>query len=67
MADSYLVISKPKVMESGAGFYIGESYLEYPLDEYSWEGPYSRLSGYYATKEEAEKELKNMIRVNSLP
>ena len=58
MADSYLVISKPKVMESGAGFYIGESYIEYHSDGHSHEGPYGRLSGYYATYEEAEKDFK---------
>ena len=60
--NNYLVISAPMVMESGAGFYIGESYIEYEYDSngnvHSHEGPYDRLSSYYATKEEAEKDLK---------
>jgi len=46
-----------KVMRSAAGFYIGT--------ECSC-GPYSRESGYYKTREEAEKALKtNRIKYRS--
>lgn len=42
--------SEPKVMRSNAGFYIGRSKL---MD--GFEHPYCRLSGYFATSEEAER------------
>ena len=38
------MISELKVLESGAGFYIGTTY-----EEYHMELPYSRESGYYPT------------------
>lgn len=42
--------SEPKVMRSNAGYYIGRSML---MD--GFEHPYCRLSGYFATSEEAER------------
>ena len=46
--------SELKVLDSGAGFYIGTTYEEDGLDF-----PYSRVSGYYPTYEMAEMELNN--------
>lgn len=49
-----LSISKLKVMQSNAGYYIGR----YCIDEDdSFKPPYSRESGYYKSKEEAAKAL----------
>ena len=45
-------ISEPKVMRSNAGYYIGRSML---MD--GFEHPYCRLSGYFATREEAEQKI----------
>jgi hypothetical protein len=45
------------VMKSAAGYYIGRAYWD---QEFGFEGPYSRESGYYPTKEEAEKAFKGM-------
>lgn len=39
-----------KIMKSNAGYYVGRGYMEGII-----EVPGSRESGYYATKEEAEK------------
>ena len=55
--DKILSVSEPKVMESAAGFYVGLSCET----ELLWENgttdvitePYDRLSGYFATAEEA--------------
>ena len=55
--DTVLSVSEPKVMESAAGFYVGQSCET----ELKWENgttdiivePYDRLSGYFATAEEA--------------
>ena len=55
--DTILSVSEPKVMESAAGFYVGQSCET----ELLWENgttdvitePYDRLSGYFATAEEA--------------
>jgi len=55
--DKILSVSEPKVMESAAGFYVGQSCET----ELLWENgttdiitePYDRLSGYFATAEEA--------------
>lgn len=48
-------VSDLKVMQSGAGYYIGRSYWD---EEFGFEGPYSRESGYYATREAAQAELE---------
>lgn len=45
-------ISGLKVMESAAGFYIGRSYFDGEVDL-----PYSRESGYFQTREQAQLEL----------
>ena len=50
-------------MRSGAGFYVGTEYFD---DEggpdYSFWGPYDRMTGYYRTKEEAEDVLEKMVK-----
>ena len=51
------------VLKSNAGYYVGKaSYYE---DCNCWE-PYSRISGYYKTKEEAVKAMHNMSYVYSI-
>jgi len=47
-------VSKLKVMKSGAGWYIGRSYFD---QEFGFEGPYSRESGYFVSKESAQSGL----------
>lgn len=47
-------VSDLQVMQSGAGWYIGRSYWD---EEFEFEGPYSRESGYYATEHEARVHL----------
>lgn len=49
-------VSDLKVMQSAAGWYIGRSYWD---EEFGFEGPYSRESGYYATEHEARVHLSN--------
>lgn len=44
----------PQVMRSNAGYYIGYGCID---PEYGWEEPYSRESGYYRTREDAEQDL----------
>ena len=64
------MISELKVLESGAGFYIGTTYKE-PI--YDMELPYSRVSGYYPTHKDAETALngkallRERIRKGALP
>lgn len=48
-------ISELKVMKSAAGFYLGRSYRDEECG--GAELPYSRNSGYFATREEAEAAL----------
>lgn len=50
-------VSKPMVMKSAAGFYVGQVCVENgdPLD---WIQPYDRISHYFATPEEAESYLE---------
>ena len=48
------MVSDLQVMQSAAGFYIGRSYWD---TEFGFEGPYSRESGYYANKADAEADL----------
>ena len=55
-------ISVPKVMKSNAGFYIGQSYTEFVLNHSDevisqYEVPYSRLSGYYPSRDAAALSL----------
>ena len=60
--DKVLEISKPQVMQSAAGFYIGASCQT----ELTWDNgdkqiitePYDRYSGYYATEAEAKYVLE---------
>lgn len=51
-------ISEQKVMRSGAGWYVGRSYIdeEYP----NLPMPYSRDSGYYSSEKEAEEALSSI-------
>ena len=49
-------ITEPEVMQSAAGYYVGEHYEE----EDGMCGPYSRLSGYFATAKQAEAYLRGM-------
>lgn len=59
--DKILSVSEPKVMQSAAGYYIGQSCTV----EYYWndgttsiaQEPYDRLSGYFAEKSLAEVYL----------
>ena len=46
------VVLKPKVLHSGAGYYIG-TFCDC--------GPYSRESGYFRTRAEAEKILPHYL------
>lgn len=45
-------VLKPNVLHSAAGFYIG-TWCEC--------GPYSRESGYFKTRKEADKELPHYV------
>ena len=50
-----------RVLQSAAGFYIGTLFQEFDRDgNVVMEEPGSRDSGYFATKEEAERELVQM-------
>lgn len=51
-------ISEVKVLKSAAGYYIGHLYFD--TDMKVWL-PYDRLSGYYATKEDAAQDLPSFI------
>lgn len=51
-------ISKPQVMESAAGFYIGTSELTIQDFRIVDEQPYERLSGYYPNRQLAEQDIK---------
>lgn len=59
--DKILSVSEPKVMQSAAGYYVGQSCEV----EYYWTDgttsvgtePYDRLSGYFATPQQAELYL----------
>ena len=48
-----LMVSQPLVMASAAGWYVGQVYKEN-----GWVMPYDRLSGYFATPEEANELLQ---------
>lgn len=52
--------SELKVLMSGAGYYIGTTYLNIEPTGERWEEPGSRDSGYFNTREEAEKYLKTL-------
>lgn len=60
--DKVLEISKPQVMQSAAGFYIGAScQTELTYDNGEKQiitEPYDRYSGYYATEAEAKYVLE---------
>ena len=56
MMISNMRISEPEVMQSAAGYYVGEYYEEGD----HMRGPYSRLSGYFATAKQAEAYLRGM-------
>jgi len=55
MNDDILSISELKVMRSAAGYYLGHSCITADMPEMPQ--PYDRVSGYYRTAAEAEKEL----------
>ena len=48
-------ISKPKIMSSAAGYYLGHEYWDLELEAWL---PYSRDSIYYKTKEDLELVLE---------
>lgn len=50
-------VSDLKVMKSAAGWYIGRSYWD---QEFGFDGPYSRESGYYGDPMQAQEELDQM-------
>ena len=52
-----------QVLQSGAGFYIGTMYN----NPDGFQEPGSRDSGYFATREEAEKELQNWCEAEDIP
>ena len=56
-------VSAFKVMQSGAGYYIGTT--EYD-SEMGFDVPYTRETGYFRTAEEAEVALKNYINGHPL-
>lgn len=47
-------ISKPKVLYSNAGHYIGTTYYD---DEIGCDLPYERLSDYYKNRDDAQAAL----------
>ena len=47
-------VSTLMVLQSAAGYYIGRTYWD---DEFEFEGPYSRESGYYPTQDAAAAAL----------
>lgn len=51
-------ISNYHVMKSAAGYYIGRTSVERTEEGWEYPAPYDRVSGYYATEEEAEKDLR---------
>lgn len=51
-------IKGPMVMHSTAGYYIGFEIFDH---DYGFAEPYSRESGYFSTREAAEKALPNYI------
>lgn len=56
-----LIISEPCLMHTCA-WYVGELCAEYDSDMQSWMiMPYDRLTGYMATKEEAQRYLDYML------
>jgi len=48
-------ISKPKIMQSAAGYYLGYEYWDLELEAWL---PYGRESIYYKTREELELVLE---------
>lgn len=59
MENKNLRISDYEVMRSAAGYYVGRWCMEDDIYE-----PYDRVSGYFRDKEEALKELQNMLNEN---
>ena len=55
-------ISRPQVLQSAAGYYIGRLWHETETEA----EPYDRLSTYYATKEAAERALENQDWIENL-
>jgi len=62
VSDEILSMSGPKVMQSAAGFYIGETCVcKYTYEDgttHTMEEPWDRYTSYYATAEEAEEILE---------
>lgn len=61
----------PQVMKSAAGYYIGysckENWAEPGEEPQIFEVPYSRESGYFATREEAEAVLPTFVEPGESP
>lgn len=53
-----LKISETKVLRSAAGYYIGHEYEDTDFGDAIWM-PYDRISGYYATRAQAEIDLQH--------
>ena len=56
--DTPMPVSDPLVMASAAGWYVGELCKDPDCGGYIV--PFARISGYYATPEEADALLKDM-------
>ena len=61
--EEILSMSGPKVMNTPAGYYIGETcvvkYFEEDGSSYTIEEPYDRYTGYFGTKEAAQDILES--------
>lgn len=59
--DKVLSVSEPLVMESAAGYYIGQTctveYTRSDLTTFTGQEPYDRLSGYFSERAVAELYL----------
>lgn len=54
-------ITPLKVMKSAAGYYLGHACYVEEDGGFKYEVPYSRESGYFRTKEEAQQALELFI------
>lgn len=57
LSDESCWVSELMVMRSNAGYYIGRACLDKRDDEYPFEEPYSRESGYFKSEEAAQDAL----------
>jgi len=63
MSEVTETISKLKVMESPAGFYLGRSYQMHIIDDQYMDAPYDRQSGYFPTEQKAQAYLDSGLPV----